>query len=120
MADYLIKVERIDSKVMPQKRHEDFMAGRQMNWGKSGRIHIDTRLAEKDRLTQRQELAQSSVKINHIILIRPAHEQNRSCVGQAQNHEKDLGRMKPIPVARQSIRSLPEASQEKETGNGHS
>jgi hypothetical protein len=45
-----------------------------------------------------RELAESSIKIDHIILIRPAHEENRNCI----------------------IRFLPRASQQKETGKHYS
>ena len=60
------------------------------------------------------------MKIDHVILIRTAHKESRCCVGDTQNQQKDLGQVKPISFTRRCVRFLPEPSERKETGNGHS
>src|SRR5207244_12642482 len=44
VADYLIKVQGIDSKVMPQKGHKHLITGCQMNRRKCCGVHIDARM----------------------------------------------------------------------------
>src|SRR6266699_3689240 len=77
---------KIPLRAMLQKCHEHFMAGRQVNWRKGRSVHIDTCLPKEYRLVQCRELAQSSVKINYIILVRSSDEQNGNCREQAQNY----------------------------------
>src|SRR5690242_18636590 len=60
------------------------------------------------------------MKINYIVLIRPAHEQSRNRVGQTQTYQQDLGRMKPISFAWNCVCSFPQASEEIETSNRNS
>jgi len=52
VADYLVKVEWIYSKIMSKKGHEHFIAGCQMNWRECRRIRIDTRLMQEDGLVE--------------------------------------------------------------------
>src|SRR6266496_12728 len=85
MTNYLVEVERIDSKIVTEKGHEHFIAGCQVNWRKCSRVHIDTGLTHIDGLVKVQELSESSMEIDHVILIRPPHEQNRGCISYTQD-----------------------------------
>ena len=90
VADNLVKVEWIYSKVVSEKGRQHFIAGCQVNWREGRGVHVDTRLPQEDGLMRVEELSESSVKIGHIILIRLAHKESRNCVGEAQNQQKEV------------------------------
>ena len=88
MADYLVEVKRINSKVVAQQRHEHLVTRCQMDRRKCRRVHVDEGLTGHDRLIEGRQLGQNSMKIVRVILVRPPHEENRDCAGRAQNDQK--------------------------------